>query len=64
MFQMSETTKLIDTILDVQPRMSSGGAGKSNDEIADELASNIKEKLMTKLDIEQASEAMFQVNFL
>ena len=59
--QMSETTKLINTILEVQPRMSGGGGGKSNDEIADELATNIQGKLMDKLDIEQASSEMFQV---
>ncbi|XP_012945211.2 dynein heavy chain 6, axonemal [Aplysia californica] len=61
-FQMSETTKLIGTILDVQPRMSSGGSGKSNDEIADELALNIKAKLMDKLDIELAAAEMFQLD--
>ncbi|XP_059155726.1 dynein axonemal heavy chain 6-like isoform X2 [Physella acuta] len=61
-FQMNETNALIGTILDVQPRLSSGGTGKSNDEIADELAENIKGKLMDKLDIEQATAEMFQLD--
>ncbi|CAL1541921.1 unnamed protein product [Lymnaea stagnalis] len=61
-FQINETNALIGTILDVQPRLSSGGSGKSNDEIADELAQNIKGKLMDKLDIEQASAEMFQLD--
>ncbi|BFZ25685.1 hypothetical protein BsWGS_28724 [Bradybaena similaris] len=61
-FQINETNMLIGTILDVQPRLSSGGAGKSNDDIVDELAQNIKGKLMNKLDIEQASVEMFQID--
>lgn len=61
-FQISETNSLIGTILDVQPRLSSGSSGMSNDDIADGLAQNIKGKLMDKLDIEQASAEMFQVN--
>lgn len=60
-FQINETNTLIGTILDVQPRLSSGGVGKSNDDIVDELAQNITGKLMNKLDIEQASAEMFQV---
>ena len=50
--QAEETNTLIFTILDVQPRLSSGGTGKSNDEIVYELADSILEKLMDKLDIE------------
>ncbi|GFR70594.1 dynein heavy chain 6, axonemal-like [Elysia marginata] len=59
-FQMNETNALIGTILDVQPRLATGGAGKSNDEIVDELAQNIMGKLMDKLDIELAAAEMFQ----
>ncbi|XP_055873384.1 dynein axonemal heavy chain 6-like isoform X2 [Biomphalaria glabrata] len=61
-FQINETNALINTILDVQPRLSSGGSGKSNDDIADELAQNIKGKLMDKLDIELAKAEMFQLD--
>lgn len=59
-YQIQETTNLINTVLDVQPRLSSGGAGKSNDDIVYELAESILEKLMDKLDIEEANQEMFQ----
>ena len=50
----------MNTILDVQPRLSSGGTGKSNDEIVYELAETILGKLMDKLDIELANQEMFE----
>ena len=40
--------------------MSSGGSGKSNDEIAFELADSILGKIIDKLDIEKAPQALFQ----
>ena len=58
--QAEETNHLISTILDVQPRQSSGGTGKSNDEIVYDLAESILGKLMDKLDIEQANQEMFE----
>ena len=61
-FQTQETHNLIFTILDVQPRISSGGAGKSNDEIVSELADSILEKLIDKLDIELANQEMFEAD--
>jgi dynein heavy chain len=51
---------LITTILDVQPRVSAGGSGKSNDEIAYELADSILAKLPDKLDIELAPQSLFE----
>ncbi|XP_064645339.1 dynein axonemal heavy chain 6-like [Lineus longissimus] len=59
-FQTQETLALINTILEVQPRMSSGGGGKSNDDIVYELAESIEAKLMDKLNIENAHEDMFE----
>ncbi|XP_060586003.1 dynein axonemal heavy chain 6-like [Ruditapes philippinarum] len=59
-FQTQETQNLVNTIVDVQPRMSSGGTGKSNDEIVYELAETILGKLMDKLDIELANSEMFE----
>ncbi|XP_056004113.1 dynein axonemal heavy chain 6-like isoform X1 [Ostrea edulis] len=59
-FQAEETNHLISTILDVQPRQSSGGTGKSNDDIVYDLAESILGKLMDKLDIEQANQEMFE----
>lgn len=50
---------MVTTILDVQPRVSSGGSGKSNDEIVFELADSILSKLPDKLDIEKAPQSMF-----
>ncbi|XP_075260085.1 dynein axonemal heavy chain 6-like isoform X4 [Convolutriloba macropyga] len=60
MFQITETNALVSTILNVQPRMSGGGGGKSNDEIVYELADNILGKLTSVLDLEQARADMFE----
>ncbi|PVD36438.1 hypothetical protein C0Q70_03422 [Pomacea canaliculata] len=59
-FQTQETNTLVTTILEVQPRQSGGGTGKSNDEIVFELAENILGKLVNKIDIEEASKDMFE----
>ncbi|KAL8568337.1 Dynein heavy chain 6, axonemal [Nucella lapillus] len=59
-FQTQETNALIFTILEVQPRQSSAGGGQSNEDIAIELCINIKGKLMDNLDIDLASQEMFQ----
>ncbi|MEE6460326.1 hypothetical protein FKM82_000921 [Ascaphus truei] len=58
-FQRNETNTLINTILDVQPRSTARGAGKSNDEIVSELATSILSKLPDKLDMDTASETLF-----
>ncbi|XP_063314781.1 dynein axonemal heavy chain 6 [Pelobates fuscus] len=58
-FQRKETSTLINTILDVQPRSASRGAGKSNDEIVGDLAISILSKLPDKLEMEAASEVLF-----
>ena len=52
--QTQETSYLIATILDVQPRVSSSGSGKSNDDVVYELADSILSKFPDKLDIEKA----------
>ncbi|KAI8620571.1 dynein heavy chain and region D6 of dynein motor-domain-containing protein [Chytriomyces sp. MP71] len=44
-YQMQEAKRLIKTILEVQPRLVSGGAGKSPEEIVSEIASSILEGL-------------------
>ncbi len=43
---MQETTSLITTILDVQPRVAISGGGKSNDDIVYELGDTILAKLL------------------
>ncbi|KAG8454285.1 hypothetical protein GDO86_000797 [Hymenochirus boettgeri] len=58
-FQRKETSTLINTVLDVQPRSTAQGSGKSNDEIVNELATSILAKLPGKLDMEAASETLF-----
>jgi dynein heavy chain, axonemal len=40
-YQLQETRRLIRTVLEVQPRVVSGGAGSSNEEIVSELCSSI-----------------------
>ncbi|XP_049961962.1 dynein axonemal heavy chain 6-like [Schistocerca serialis cubense] len=49
-FQVNETQTVILTILDVQPRESSGAEGKSSDEIIFELADAIRGQIRKKLD--------------
>lgn len=44
----------------MQPRMSSGGGGKSNDDIVYEMAEGILGSIMDKLDIEEANSEMFE----
>uniref|UniRef100_A0A286XH43 Dynein axonemal heavy chain 6 n=1 Tax=Cavia porcellus TaxID=10141 RepID=A0A286XH43_CAVPO len=58
-FQYKETNTLINTILEVQPRSSSGGEGKSNDEIVQELVASIQTRVPEKLMMEGASESLF-----
>ena len=54
---------MVHTILEVQPRLGGGGGGKSNDDIVYELAESILEKIMAKLDIDNAKQEMFDVSF-
>jgi hypothetical protein len=45
LLQYKETNTLINTILEVQPRASSGGEGKSNDEIVQELVASVQTRV-------------------
>uniref|UniRef100_A0A4W5JWQ7 Uncharacterized protein n=1 Tax=Hucho hucho TaxID=62062 RepID=A0A4W5JWQ7_9TELE len=58
-FQRLETMTLINTILEVQPRSSARGGGKSNDEIVHKLANSILAKIPECLDMDEAAEALF-----
>ncbi|XDV14902.1 hypothetical protein PO909_015071 [Leuciscus waleckii] len=58
-FQRQETMTLICTILEVQPRSSAAGGGKSNDELVHELADTILAKIPEKLDMDAAVESLF-----
>ena len=63
-FQTQETISIINTILEVQPRQSPGAVGNSNDDIVMELCDNILGQLSQPLDIEDASQDIFQVSHL
>ena len=62
LLQTQETHTLIHTVLEVQPRLASGGGGKTNDEIVYELAENILNKVPEKLDLEKAVPELFKVS--
>jgi len=50
------------TILDMQPKQTGGGSGKSNDVIVYEMATGILDKVIDKLDIDEAKPEMFEVS--
>ncbi|XP_069845209.1 dynein axonemal heavy chain 6 isoform X1 [Dipodomys merriami] len=58
-FQYKETNTLVNTILEIQPRSSSGGEGKSNDEIVQELVASIQSRVPEILQMEGAVESLF-----
>ncbi|XP_055488365.1 LOW QUALITY PROTEIN: dynein axonemal heavy chain 6-like [Leucoraja erinacea] len=58
-FQRKETSTMILTVLEVQPNVIARGAGKSSDEIVNELADSILSKLPANLDLETATESLF-----
>ena len=60
LLQTQETNALITAVLEVQPRLASGGSGKTSDEIVFELAENILSKLPPLLDMEKADKSMFE----
>jgi len=60
--QRQETLALVLTILDMQPRQTGGGTGKSSDTIVYEMAAGILEKVIDKLDIDEAKADMFEVS--
>lgn len=50
------------TILEMQPRQTGGGTGKSSDTIVYEMAAGILERVIDKLDIDEARADMFEVS--
>lgn len=61
LFQTKETAGVIVTIMEVQPREAGGGEGKSSDEIAFELADMIKERILMKIDPDDAHPSLLRV---
>ena len=51
-------------MLEVQPRLASGGSGKTSDEIVYELAESILSKLPVLLDMEKANKAIFEARVI
>eukprot|EP01135_Chromosphaera_perkinsii_P012097 Nk52_evm35s2579 gene=Nk52_evmTU35s2579 len=58
-YENQETNKLISTILSVQPRVVSGGGGKTSEEVVSELAASILEQWPKNLDVREASESLW-----
>ena len=58
-FQHQESSKIIDTILSIQPRIATGGGGKSNDEIVIERAKEFEERLPPILNIDKGNPDHF-----
>ncbi|XP_051785909.1 dynein axonemal heavy chain 6 [Erpetoichthys calabaricus] len=59
-FQRQETSTLINTIVEVQPRSSSQGTGKSTDDVVQEVADSILAKLPEKLEMDAAVESLYE----
>ena len=59
--QTQKTNGLITALLEVLPRLASGGSGKTSDEIVYELAESIFSKFSAALDMEKEDKAMFEV---
>jgi dynein heavy chain len=61
-FQLQEVQKILGTILSLQPRVDTGGSGKSPEEIVGDLATEIAENLPGNLNEEDAAEGTFDTN--
>lgn len=62
-FQIKETQTIILTILESQPRMSSGDTGKSSDDIVYELADMIMDVIAKKIESDEPYPPLFKVIF-
>jgi len=58
--QQKETNELLKTLISIQPRASSGGGGKSPDEVVAELAADIQAKLPAVFNKDGAHASTFQ----
>jgi dynein heavy chain len=56
--------QLIRTVLEMQPRQSSGNSAKANDQTVYELAESILQRVAEKLDMDAAKQDMFIVSSL
>jgi dynein heavy chain len=58
--QQQESKEIIDAIIAVQPRTSSGGSGKSNDQIVDEIAADLARQMPPVLSKKEAHASTFR----
>lgn len=63
-FQVKETQSILRTILESQPRAGGTAEGKSSDEIVYELADNIRNVIMRKVENEEPFPALMKVTKL
>lgn len=61
-FQAQESEKIVQTVLSIQPRMTSGSGGKSQDDIVSELAIELEGQLPPLLDRANAKKDLFKAN--
>lgn len=61
-FQLQETRKIIETVLSIQPRMTSGGSGKTPEETILEMAAEMAAAMPGELKQDEAAEGMFDRN--
>eukprot|EP00736_Rhodelphis_marinus_P004047 Rmarinus@m.11564 len=60
-FQTKESRTMLNTIIDIQPRMAGAGGGKSPDELAAEIAADTQAKLPELLTKDLAHDKTFAV---
>jgi len=58
-FQLQDTNNLINTILAIQPRVASGGGGKSSEEIVDEVVADMLSSTPANLLADDACPTIF-----
>ena len=60
-YNVSETSRVIDTILSLQPRVTTKGAAgaKTPEQLVDEMANMFQEQMPLNLDMDEAAEGLF-----
>jgi dynein heavy chain len=61
-YKINESGAILSTILDIQPRMTGSGSGKSGDEIILELIMDIQEKQPIQIDPHDSAKHLFKVS--
>lgn len=61
-YMQQESLKIVGTILDIQPRVTGGGGGKSSDEIIQELVLSLEEICPALLDLHDHKKDLFKTN--